>query len=127
MTKQAIATKQAPNALGPYTQAVRAGGTLYLSGQIGIDPAAGQLVEGVEAQAHQAFRNLRAVAEAAGGDLDDVVKVTVMLADLGDFALVNSIMAGYFREPYPARSAFQAAALPRGARIEIEAIAAISG
>jgi len=93
-----------------------------MSGQIGLDPASGNLVDGLEPQAHQVFKNLRAVAQAAGGELDDIVKVTLLLADLGDFAKVNDIMASYFSQPYPARATYQVAALPRGARIEVDAI-----
>ena len=122
MSKHAIATKHAPSAIGPYSQAIRAGSTVYLSGQIGLDPATGQLVDGVEAQAHQVFKNIRAVAQAAGGELDDIVKLTLLLADLADFTKVNEIMAGYFRQPHPARSTFQVAGLPRAARIEVESI-----
>jgi len=122
MTRQVIQTLDAPAAIGPYSQAIRAGGTLYLSGQIGLDPTSGQLVEGVEAQAHQVFRNMRAVAQAAGASLDDVVKLSILLVDLGDFAKVNEIMATYFTAPYPARSTYQVAGLPRGARIEVEGI-----
>lgn len=122
MAKQAIHSNHAPKAIGPYSQAIRAGDTVYLSGQIGLDPATGNLVEGVEAQSHQVFKNLRAVAQAAGGELDDVVKLTLLLADLADFTKVNEIMAGYFAQPYPARATYQVAALPRGARIEVEAI-----
>ena len=122
MSKQSIQTDAAPAAIGPYSQAIRVGGTVYLSGQIGLDPATGTLREGIEAQAHQVFANLRAVAEAAGTSLDDVVKLSVLLADMGDFAKVNEIMAGHFKPPYPARATYQVAGLPRGARIEVEAI-----
>ena len=122
MTKEAIHTKHAPAAIGPYSQAIGAGGTVYLSGQIGLDPATGNMVEGVEAQAHQVLKNLRAVAQAAGGELDDIVKLTLLMADLGDFVKVNEIMATYFKSPYPARATYQVAALPKGARVEIEAI-----
>jgi reactive intermediate/imine deaminase len=122
MSRQAISSKDAPAAIGPYSQAIRAGNTVYLSGQIGLDPVTGALVEGLDAQAHRVFQNLRAVAQAAGGTLDDTVKLTLLLADLGDFAKVNEIMAGYFRQPYPARATYQVAALPRGARIEVEGI-----
>ncbi len=122
MTNEVIHTSAAPAAIGPYSQAVRAGDTVYLSGQIGLDPATGQLVEGLEAQARQVFANLRAVAQAAGGSLADVVKVTLFLADLADFAKANEIMAAQMSAPFPARSTVQVAALPRGARIEIEAI-----
>ncbi len=120
--KRAIHSSQAPAALGPYSQAVAAGQTVYLSGQLGIDPASGALAAGVEAQAHQVFRNLRAVAQAAGGGLDDIVKLTILMADLGDFSLVNEIMASYFTPPYPARATYQVAALPKSAALEIEAV-----
>jgi reactive intermediate/imine deaminase len=122
MSKQAITSKHAPAALGPYSQAVRAGWTVYLSGQLGLDPATGNLVDGVEAQTHQVFKNLRAVAQAAGGELDDIVKLTIMMADLADWAKVNEIMATFFKPPYPARATYQVAALPRGAQIEIEGV-----
>jgi reactive intermediate/imine deaminase len=126
MSNEAIHSKHAPAALGPYSQAMRAGNTLYLSGQIGLDPPTGNLVDGVEAQTHQVFKNLRAVAQAAGGELADIVKLTIMLADLADFAKVNEIMATYFKAPYPARATYQVAALPKGARIEVEAIAVLA-
>jgi reactive intermediate/imine deaminase len=122
MTKQAITSSDAPAALGPYSQAIRAGSTVYLSGQLGLDPKTGNLVEGVEAQAHQVFKNLRAVAVAAGGSLDDMVKLSILMQNLGDFAKVNEIMTGYFKEPFPARATYQVAALPKGALIEIEGI-----
>jgi reactive intermediate/imine deaminase len=125
MPKEAIHSKHAPAALGPYSQGVRAADTVYLSGQIGLDPATGNLVDGVEAQAHQVFRNLRAVAQAAGGELDHMVKLTLLLADLADFAKVNEIMATYFKPPYPARATYQVAALPKGARIEVEGVLAL--
>ena len=127
MTKEGIQSKHAPAALGPYSQGVRAGNTVYLSGQLGLDPATGNLVEGIEAQAHQVLKNLRAVAQAAGGELDDIVKLSILLVDLGDFAKVNEAMSKHFRQPYPARSTYQVAALPRGARIEVEAIAQLRG
>ena len=122
MSKEAIHSKHAPAALGPYSQGVRAGSTVYLSGQIGLDPATGNLVEGIDAQAHQVFRNLRAVAQAAGGELDDVVKLTLLMADLADFGKVNEIMATYFSAPYPERETYQVAALPKAAALEVEAI-----
>ena len=122
MSKQAIHSKHAPAAIGPYSQAIRVGDTIYMSGQIGLDPETGNLVETLERQVHQVFKNLRAVAQAAGGELEDIVKLTLLLADLGDFNKVNEIMASYFREPYPARATYQVAGLPRGARIEVEAI-----
>ncbi len=122
MTKQAISSPDAPAALGPYSQAIRAGYTVYLSGQLGLDPKTGNLVEGIEAQAHQVFKNLRAVAAAAGGTLDDMVKLSVLMQNLGDFGKVNEIMASYFAAPFPARATYQVAALPRAALIEIEGI-----
>jgi reactive intermediate/imine deaminase len=125
MTKDAIHSADAPAAIGPYSQAIRVGHTVFLSGQIGLDPKAMTLVEGIEAQAHQVFRNLRAVATAAGGNLDDIVKLSILMVDLGDFAKVNDIMAGYFAKPYPARATYQVVALPRGALIEIEATAVL--
>jgi len=120
MSKDAIHTDSAPAAIGPYSQAIRAGKTVYLSGQIGLDPATMQMVDGIEAQAHQVFRNLRAVTMAAGGSLDDMVKVSILMVNLGDFTKVNDIMASYFKQPYPARATYQVAALPRGALIEVE-------
>lgn len=118
-----IHTADAPQAIGPYSQAVSANGVVYLSGQIPFDPATMQLVEGdIATQARRVFANLRAVCRAAGGDLGQVAKLTIFLTDLGDFAAVNAVMAEEFAEPYPARSTVQVAALPRGAAIEIEAI-----
>ncbi len=125
MSKQVIQTPAAPQAIGTYSQAIRAGATVYLSGQIGLDPATMQLKDGVEAQIHQVFQNLRAVARAAGGDMKDVVKLNVFLADLSHFAKVNEIMAGYFTEPYPARAAVGVASLPRGALVEMDAVMVI--
>src|SRR5215472_383272 len=125
MPLQPIESPAAPAAIGPYSQAIRAGNTVYLSGQIGLDPATGNLRDGIEAQSRQVFANLKAVAEAAGGSLDQIVKLTVLLADLADFAKVNEIMAAQFRQPYPARATYQVAALPRGARIEVEAVLAL--
>ena len=126
MTKDAIQSPDAPAAIGPYSQAIRAGHTLYLSGQIPLDPATMGIVDGgIEAQAHQVFRNLRAVMTAAGGTMDDMVKVSILMTNLGDFAKVNDIMATYFTKPYPARATYQVAALPRGGRIEVEAIATL--
>jgi reactive intermediate/imine deaminase len=122
MSKEAITSKDAPAALGPYSQGVRAGDTVYLSGQLGLDPASGNLADGIEAQAHQVFRNLRAVAQAAGAELDDIVKLTLLLADLGDFAKVNEIMATYFKPPYPARATYQVVALPKSARLEVDGV-----
>lgn len=127
MTRSIITTPDAPAAIGTYSQAVRAGNTLYLSGQIGLDPQTGQLVEGVENQIHRVFANLRAVAEAAGGSLADAVKLTVYLTDLSHFARVNEVMSAYFDKPYPARAAVGVAALPRGATIEADAIVVLPG
>ncbi|MGQ0429302.1 MAG: RidA family protein [Gammaproteobacteria bacterium] len=123
MARRVIQTPQAPAAIGPYSQAIAAGGTVFLSGQVGLDPASGQLVAGgVEAEARRAFDNLRAVAEAAGAGLDAAVRVTIYLTDLGQFAVANRIMEEYFREPYPARVTIGVAALPRGAAIEVDCI-----
>ncbi|OPY07550.1 MAG: Enamine/imine deaminase [Syntrophaceae bacterium PtaB.Bin095] len=125
MTKQAIETAKAPSAIGTYSQAVRAGSTVYLSGQIGLEPESMQMAEGIEAQTRRVFDNLRAVAEAAGGSLDGMVKLTVYLTDLAHFPRINEIMAEYFRKPYPARAAVGVAALPRGAMVEIEGVMAL--
>ena len=125
MARQPIQTSEAPQAIGTYSQAMRAGNTIYLSGQIGLDPSSMTLVEGIDAQIHQVFRNLRAVAAAAGAALDNAVKVNVFLTDMGNFARVNEAMAQYFRQPYPARAAVGVASLPRGALVEIEAILVI--
>jgi reactive intermediate/imine deaminase len=125
MTKTIISTPHAPQAIGTYSQAIKVGNAVYLSGQIGLDPATMQMVEGIEAQIHQVFRNLRAVAEAAGGKLGDVVKLNVFLTDLGNFAKVNEIMAQYFQPPYPARAAVGVSALPRGALVEADAVMAL--
>lgn len=123
MTKKAINTPRAPAAIGTYSQAVRAAGMVYLSGQVPLDPATGELVAGdIRAQIHQVFRNLGAVAEAAGLGLESAVKVNVFLTDLGHFAAVNEIMAEYFPQPFPARAAIGVAALPRGAAVEADAI-----
>ncbi len=123
MSKSIISSAGAPAAIGPYSQAVRVGNTVYLSGQIALDPVSGQLVEGgFEAQVHRAFQNMRAVAEAAGGSLADVVKLTLFLTDLADFPKANEIMQTYFAQPYPARSTVGVASLPRGARFEAEAV-----
>jgi reactive intermediate/imine deaminase len=122
MARQPIQTNDAPRAIGAYSQAVRAGNTVYLSGQIGLDPQTMVLAEGVDTQIQHVFRNLRAVAAAAGATLDDAVKVTVFLTDMGNFARVNEAMAQFFAQPYPARAAVGVASLPRGALVEIEAI-----
>ncbi len=123
MSRTPISTPDAPQAIGTYSQAVRTGSTVYLSGQIPLDPASGQLVAGdMEAQVRRVFDNLRAVALASGGDLDSVVKLNVYLTDLGHFQLVNQVMAEYFSEPYPARAAVGVAALPRGAAVEMDCV-----
>ena len=120
--KKAIQSKGAPAAIGTYSQGVRAGESVYLSGQIGLDPETMQMAEGIEAQTHRVFRNLAAVADAAAMSLDHAVRMTVYLADLAHFARVNEIMAQYVREPYPARAAVGVSGLPRGAVVEIDAI-----
>jgi reactive intermediate/imine deaminase len=125
MSKEIIATANAPQAIGTYSQAVKVNGTVYLSGQIGLDPASMQMVDGIEAQIHQVFKNLRAVAEAAGGSLADVVKLNIFLTDLDHFAKVNEIMAQYFAQPYPARAAVGVASLPRAAMVEADGIMVI--
>ncbi|MBW8366965.1 MAG: RidA family protein [Arenimonas sp.] len=123
MPREPISTPRAPAAIGPYSQAVRAGGVVYLSGQIPLDPATGELVQAdISAEARRVFDNLTAVCEAAGGTLGDVARVGIYLTDLSDFAAVNAVMAEYFQLPYPARSTIQVSALPRGARVEIDAI-----
>ncbi len=124
MTKRRIATSGAPAALGPYSQAIDTGGQVYCSGQVGLDPETGELVAGgVKAEAQRALRNLGAVLDAAGVSYADVVKTTVFLIDIGDFATFNAVYADFFPDPPPARSTFAVAALPKGARVEIEAIA----
>jgi reactive intermediate/imine deaminase len=122
MSHQPISSKEAPAAIGPYSQAIRAGDTVYLSGQIPLDPKTMQLVEGFEAQVKRVFDNLKAVCEAAGGDFSRVVRVTIYLTDLAQFPKVNDLMAAYFREPYPARVTIGVASLPRGAQVEIDAV-----
>lgn len=122
MSRQVISTELAPAAIGTYSQAVKSGGTIYLSGQIGLDPATKQLVEGVDAQIVRVFDNLRAVTEAAGGSLADIVKLNIYLTDLGHFSKVNETMAKYFHEPYPARAVVGVANLPRGALIEADGV-----
>jgi reactive intermediate/imine deaminase len=123
MTRKIVHTDRAPKAIGPYSQAVCAGGAVWLSGQVGLDPATGALVSGgLEAEARRAFDNLRAVAEAAGSGLAAAVRVTIYLTDLGQFAVANRIMTEYFSEPYPARATIGVAALPRGAAIEVDCI-----
>jgi len=124
--KTIIKTDAAPAAIGTYSQAVKVGDTVYLSGQIGLDPASMQMVEGIENQIHRVFQNLQAVATAAGGSLADVVKLNVFLTDLGNFGRVNEIMAQYFSEPYPARAAVGVASLPRAALVEADGVLVLS-
>ena len=126
MSKQIISTSAAPAAIGIYSQAVRVGNTIWVSGQIPLDPKTKELVAGdIEAQVRQVFDNLKAIVAAAGATFDDVVKATVFLVDFSHFGLVNKVMAEYFREPYPARAAVGVAALPRGAQVEVECIVAL--
>jgi reactive intermediate/imine deaminase len=126
MSRQIISTPDAPAAIGTYSQAVRVGNTIWVSGQIPLDPATKELVKGdIEAQVRQVFENLKAIVVAAGATFDDVVKATIFLIDLSHFGLVNKVMAEYFREPYPARAAVGVAALPRGAQIEVECVVAL--
>lgn len=123
MTRQSISTGGAPSAIGPYSQAIRSGDMVFCSGQLGMDPATGELADGVEAQAERALRNLRSVLDAAGLGFDDVVKTTIFLADIDDFGAVNAVYSRFMPDPPPARSTVQVAALPKGGLVEIEAIA----
>ncbi|WP_313920099.1 RidA family protein [Tahibacter sp.] len=123
MSRTIVASDNAPKAIGPYSQAVQVGGTIYTSGQIPLDPATGELVAGtIDAQARRVFENLRAVIEAAGAGFADVARVGIYLTDLSNFAAVNAVMAEYFQQPYPARSTIGVAALPRGAEVEIDLV-----
>lgn len=123
MSRTVIASDHAPTAIGPYSQAVQVGNTIYTSGQIPLDPASGELVTGdIEAQARRVFDNLRAVIEAAGASFADVARVGIYLTDLSNFAAVNAVMAEYFQQPYPARSTIGVAALPRGAQVEVDLV-----
>jgi reactive intermediate/imine deaminase len=123
MSRTPIRSTSAPAAIGPYSQAVRSGNLVFLSGQIPLDPATGQLVEGdIATQARRVFDNLKAVCEAAGGSLDGIVRAGIFLTDLGNFAVVNTVMAEYFKEPYPARSTVEVSGLPRGAQVEVDAV-----
>lgn len=125
MSKSIIQTLGAPAAIGTYSQAVKVGNTVYLSGQIGLDPISMTMVDGIEAQVHRVFTNLKAVTEASGGSLNDIVKLNVFLTDLSHFALVNTIMAEYFTAPYPARAAVGVASLPRNALVEADGVMVI--
>ena len=128
MTRTPVATPQAPAAIGPYSQGIAAGGFLFCSGQLGLDPGTGDFAgPDVEAQAERAMTNLRSVLDAAGCTFDDVVKTTIFLADMGDFAAVNAVYGRFVTDPPPARSTVQVAALPKGGRVEIEAIARLRG
>lgn len=122
MNRAIIQTSKAPAAIGTYSQAVKIGNTVYLSGQIGLDPASMQLVDGIEAQIVQVFENLKAVIEESGATLQDIAKLNIFLTDLGHFALVNEMMARYFTQPYPARAALGVASLPRGALVEMDGV-----
>ena len=127
MSKSIIHTDQAPAAIGPYSQAVRVGGTVYLSGQIPLVPATGALLEGdIAAQSRQVFDNMKAVCAAAGGSLSEIARLGIYLTDLAEFAVVNAVMAEYFNAPYPARSTVQVSALPRGAQVEVDAVLVLS-
>ncbi|MCM8595460.1 RidA family protein [Accumulibacter sp.] len=127
MTRTIISTPHAPAAIGTYSQAVRVGDTVYISGQLGLDPATMKMVDGIDAQIVRVFENLKAVAEAAGGTLADVVKLNVYLTDLVNFTTFNEVMACYFFEPFPARAAVGVAALPRGALVEADAVMVLDG
>ena len=127
MNRSIISTTNAPAAIGTYSQAVKIGNTIYLSGQIGLDPASMQMVDGIEAQIVRVFDNLKAVCDASGASLNDIVKLNIFLTDLGHFALVNEIMARYFTQPYPARAAIGVAALPRAALVEMDGVVVVPG
>ncbi len=127
MSRSAIFSKEAPNAIGPYSQAVRAGDTVYFSGQVPLDPATATLVDGdISVQARRVFDNLRAVAEAAGGSLGQIVRVGIYVTDLANFATVNAVMAEYFQQPYPARSTIEVSGLPLKAQVEVDAVMVLS-
>jgi 2-iminobutanoate/2-iminopropanoate deaminase len=124
IVRQAVSTSSAPEAIGPYSQAIRAGSLLFVSGQVPIDPATGQIIAGdIEAQTHRVFQNIRAILAAAGGSFDQVVRTTVFLADMNDFAAMNSVYGSYFASPAPARATVQVSRLPKDARVEIDVIA----
>lgn len=123
---QAVHTDNAPAAIGPYSQAVKAGNTIYVSGQLPVDPATGEFAgDDIKAQTKQSLTNIRNILKEAGAGMENVVKTTVLLSDIGDFAAMNEVYATFFKEPFPARAAFQVAAIPKGAKVEIEAIAVI--
>ncbi len=123
---QAVHTDNAPAAIGPYSQAVKAGNTVYVSGQLPIDPATGEFAgQDIAAQTRQSLTNIKNILEAAGAGMENVVKTTVLLSDIGDFAAMNEVYATFFKEPFPARAAFQVAAIPKGAKVEIEAVAVL--
>ncbi|WP_180177031.1 RidA family protein [Acinetobacter sp. YH12039] len=126
MSRQVIHTENAPAAIGTYSQAILVGDTLYLSGQIGLDPYSMELVEGIEAQIRRVFDNLKAVCEAVGGTLADIAKLNIFLTDLSNFQLVNQIMGEYFAQPYPARAALGVANLPKGALVEMDGVVIIN-
>ena len=128
MTKEIISTKNAPQAIGPYSQAVKAGNLMFISGQIPLDPETGDLVsKSIEDQAKQVLENVKSICEAAGYSLDDIVKISIFLTDLSNFAVVNDMMKEYFSEPYPARATVEVSGLPLGVNVEIEAIVLING
>ena len=127
MKPESITAPEAPAPVGPYSQAVRTGCLVFVSGQLGMDPSTGRLVEGVEAQASRALENIRAILAVAGCGMERIVKTTILLADISDFASVNSVYSGFFVRPFPARAAFAVAGLPLGARVEIEAVASLEG
>ena len=128
MTKEIISTENAPQAIGPYSQAVKAGNLMFISGQIPLDPKTGDLVsESIEEQAKQVLDNVKSICEAAGSSLDDIVKISIFLTDLNNFSVVNDVMKEYFSEPYPARATVEVSGLPLGVNVEIEAIVLING
>ncbi|HEY2492094.1 MAG TPA: RidA family protein [Paenibacillus sp.] len=122
MSKQVIATKSAPGAIGPYSQAIEGGGFIYTSGQLGLDPETGQFGEGVQGQTRQSLNNVKAILEAAGAEMGQIIKTTVFLKDMNDFVAMNEVYSSFFSEPYPARSAVEVARLPKDALVEIEVI-----
>ncbi|PYZ91629.1 reactive intermediate/imine deaminase [Salipaludibacillus keqinensis] len=123
MSKQPLQTNEAPSAIGPYSQAIQTGNFVYTSGQIGLDPETGEMVDGLENQAHQVMKNVKAVLAAAGCEMNDVVKSMIFMQNMDDFVKVNDIYASYFQEPYPARSAVEVSRMPKGALVEVEVIA----